>query len=623
MTKPIDDMNMIAGTPATAGKDGFRLRFGMRTALMGGFGGLVFAAVATVLVLGMWSARENTVSLTRKLADSVLNDVQAAIAQRLGPAEQAVEHLGARIENGQIKLADSADLSQALASALAGMPQVGALLYLDGNGAGVQTIRVKDGVEIEVVSFAGIPEIQNQIDLAKTWSKSQSGVHWGRVMRAPDVPLSILTVRRPVRMDGAFIGVLVASVSVAQLSTMMAEISLAVEGEVFILYDNAFVLAHRRMADGNYDASPEHPLPLVKDFGDPVLMAYLNPEEGHDYGGRMSRDMGIQIIGTRDGEAFPMISRRLEWFGDVPWEIGVYFQDADVSAEFQRVMWASMAGVVALLLSLLLAWALAKHIAQPLRGLDQAAQRIRDLSLVGLSPLPPSRIREMNDAGQAFNAMVTSLRWFETYVPRSLVHRLMRQGEDAVERSMQREVSVMFTDIVGFTAASETLSVEDTAAMLNDHFAMVGACIEAEGGTIDKFIGDAVMAFWGAPEEQPDHAVRACRAALAIRDVVMAANEGLVAAHKAPLALRIGVHTGPVIVGNIGAPQRMNYTIVGDSVNISQRLEELGRALPDPVSDVTINISRASYQAAGIQNGEDLGPQKIRGRREALTVYRL
>ena len=616
-------MALPQAMPLAGGGGSFRLRFGMRTALMVGFGGLVFAAVAIVLILGMWSARENTVSLTRKLADAVLNDVQAAIAQRLGPAEQAVEHLGVRIENGQIQLDDNGDLSQALASALAGMPQVGALLFLDGNGAGVQTVRVDDGVQIEAVTYADVPEVKHQIDLAKARSNTNAGAHWGRVMRAPDVPLSLLTVRRPVRMDGEFVGVLVASVSVSQLSTMMAEVSLAVEGEVFILYDKTFVLAHRRMVEGIYDASPKRPLPSVDEFGDPVLLAYLHPEEGRDYGGRMSQEMGVQIIGTHDGEAFPMISRHLNWFGDVPWEIGVYFRDDDVAAEFQRVMWSSVAGVIALLLSLALAWALSKHIAQPLKGLDQAARRLRDLSLVDLSPLPASRIREMNDAGQAFNAMVRSLRWFETYVPRSLVHSLMRQGEGAVERSVQREVTVMFTDIVGFTAASETLEVEETAAMLNDHFAIVGACIEAEGGTIDKFIGDAVMAFWGAPEAQPDHAARACRAAMAIRNVVTSENERLIAAGKVPLAIRIGVHTGPVIVGNIGAPQRMNYTIVGDTVNISHRLEELGRSLPDPHSEVTIIVSQASYDAAHMRNGEDLGPQQIRGRREALTVYRL
>jgi class 3 adenylate cyclase len=113
--------------------------------------------------------------------------------------------------------------------------------------------------------------------------------------------------------------------------------------------------------------------------------------------------------------------------------------------------------------------------------------------------------------------MVVGLRWFENYVPKKLVQRLMHQGDGGKAPSEARDVTVMFTDIVGFAAHSETMTAEATAKFLNEHFATVGHCIEDTGGTIDKFIGDAVMAFWGAPEAQPDHAARALTSALAIR----------------------------------------------------------------------------------------------------------
>ena len=614
MTEPQNDI--VAAAKARDFR--FRLRFGMRTALMVGFGGLVFLAVATVLLLGLWSARENTVSLTRKLADASLDGVQGAIEQRLRPVERAVEHLGRRIENGQIKLDAPGDLSLSLAAALAGLPQAGALLYLDQQGRGLQAVRAEDGVQVKPVRYDQSPEIIRQIALSNFHQKA----FWGKVMRPPNVPITILNVRRPMRLGGKFIGIVVASVSVSQLSTILAEASRSVGGEVFAIYDRRFVLAHRRLEDGFKEATAEQPLPLVDSFGDPVLKAYLHPELGPKFGGRMSRDMGIRIVGTADGEAYPLIARRLNWFGEVPWEIGVYFRNDDVETEFKRVMWAGIAGLIALLLSLLLAWTLASHISRPLKDLNRAARRVRRLSLDDLPDLPPSRIRELNDAGEAFNAMVNSLRWFETYVPRTLVRRLMRQGKAALAHSVQREVTVMFTDIVGFTALSEQLRAEETATLLNDHFASVSACIEAQGGTIDKFIGDAVMAFWGAPEEQPDHATRACQAALAIRAALETSNRRNEAAGQPVLALRIGIHTGPVTVGNIGAPQRMNYTIVGDTVNISHRLEGLGRSLSDPVSPVTIILSRATRDAANLQDAEDLGPQQIRGRRDSLTVYR-
>src|SRR3546814_11538037 len=129
--------------------------------------------------------------------------------------------------------------------------------------------------------------------------------------------------------------------------------------------------------------------------------------------------------------------------------------------------------------------------------------------------------------------MLSGLRWFETYVPRSLVMRLIRLGEGGVE-SEERPVTVMFTDIVGFTAASQRLTPRDTADFLNHHFALVAAAIDASGGTLDKYMGDAVMAFWGAPDDQPDHAARACRAALARMRAVVAANRARKARGRAP-----------------------------------------------------------------------------------------
>jgi class 3 adenylate cyclase len=153
------------------------------------------------------------------------------------------------------------------------------------------------------------------------------------------------------------------------------------------------------------------------------------------------------------------------------------------------------------------------------------------------------------------------------------VTRLIRAGDAGTIRPEARELTVMFTDIAGFTAMSETRPAPEVADFLNEHFALLGACVEAEGGTVDKFIGDALMAFWGAPETQTDTAPRACRAALAIARAVDADNARRTAAGRPAIRIRIGLHSGPVVVGNVGWPGRINYTIVGDTVNTCQRLE--------------------------------------------------
>ena len=201
--------------------------------------------------------------------------------------------------------------------------------------------------------------------------------------------------------------------------------------------------------------------------------------------------------------------------------------------------------------------------------------------------------------------------------------RLMARGDEAPVLE-ERVVTVLFTDIAGFTPLAENLSAQAIAEFLNHHFELIADCVEAEGGTIDKFIGDAVMAFWGAPEPQADHALRACRSARAIAACIATENRERQNRGAAPVKVRIGVHTGPVIVGNIGAPGRINYTVIGDTVNIAQRLEELAKELMTADDEVVALASEATLVGLDtVALAESVGRHMLRGRRVAIEVYRL
>jgi adenylate cyclase len=218
---------------------------------------------------------------------------------------------------------------------------------------------------------------------------------------------------------------------------------------------------------------------------------------------------------------------------------------------------------------------------------------------------------------------VTGLRWFETYVPKSLLPILLERDEPTLEPK-ELEVSVLFTDIIGFSHTGERLEAPHLADFLNRHFALLGECIQAEGGTIDKYIGDSVMAFWGAPLPQSDHAERACRAALAIAAHLAADNERRHAKDRPPVRIRLGLHCGTALAGNIGAPGRINYTLVGDTVNVAQRLEQFGKQVDDSVADAII-IASADFVAripAEVAR-EPLGRQLLPGRVTETEVFRL
>jgi class 3 adenylate cyclase len=220
--------------------------------------------------------------------------------------------------------------------------------------------------------------------------------------------------------------------------------------------------------------------------------------------------------------------------------------------------------------------------------------------------------------------MLGGLRWFETYVPKTLVRRLIGRGEAGAVESVEREVTVMFTDIAGFTTLSEGKPAAEVASFLNEHFAMIARAVEDTGGTVDKFIGDAVMAFWGAPEEQPDHAERACRAALTLADAHRAENAARRDGGQPAVGIRVGIHSGPVTVGNIGAPGRMNYTIVGDTVNVGQRLESLCKQIYADRPEIAVAVSAAT--AAKLGPGftpEPAGSHQVPGRQEPIEVFKL
>jgi class 3 adenylate cyclase len=329
------------------------------------------------------------------------------------------------------------------------------------------------------------------------------------------------------------------------------------------------------------------------------------------------------VIQLNDAE-YVFIYRDLPGFGPLPLRVGAYFQTSDIGEEVRRMIAALIAGVVALILSVIAAIFVGRRIAKPIVQFSESAGRIRDLQIPDVKELPGSIFRELNEQARSFNAMLVALRWFELYVPRKIVESLIKRGAPEQALSDAREITVMFTDIVGFSAASEGMKASEVAAFVNAHFSLVVECVEAEGGTVDKFIGDSVMAFWGAPDAQDDAATRACRAGLAIALRMNEENSLRATRGEPPIHIRVGIHSGDATVGNIGAPGRLNYTIIGDVVNIGQRLEQLGKELYEPGTEVAILISAETANRLDASfNPLPAGHHKVKGRLGEVEVFKL
>ncbi len=582
-------------------------------------GVLTMIAVGTVLLISWQAGRQNTLDLLNEKSISIVETIETGIHNHLDPAAAQLAFLGRRITSGDLHPSDEELFTNTMLGALAAAPQINALLYYDRDLQELTAFQEPSGAAgIQRTDLSGSEAVRR----AAAQIRQMGTAFWGDVVYRPDAGATYVNLRQPVRVDDEYLGFLVAAVSMPELSDLVTQVGDAFDSTAFVLLGESQVLAHPNLMSRHPDLAEDNPAVAIDRVGDMVLQ---NMTFGtHARGFEEAAAKGVQVEVIRVGGADHVtFTRRIDRYGVQPWIVGAHVPLSLVNTELQRLVRAGVAGLLVLLLSLGAAILLGRHIARPIRRLAGNASQISRLELATVPDLPGSWIRELNEQAHSFNAMLQGLRWFETYVPKKLVQRLI-QSQSGAPTSTERELTVMFTDIVGYTPLSEQMTPYQTEAFLNEHFALLAACVEDQGGTIDKFIGDALMAFWGAPDAQPDHATRACRTAQAITTAIEGDNERRRQHGLPAIRLRIGIHTDRVVVGNIGAPGRMNYTIVGDGVNTGQRLEALGEELDDG-SDVIVLVSAAVAHAADQRQirFHQVGHFQLKGKDAPLEIFRL
>ena len=208
-------------------------------------------------------------------------------------------------------------------------------------------------------------------------------------------------------------------------------------------------------------------------------------------------------------------------------------------------------------------------------------------------------------------------RMFAQYMSEKVIAHLMAHPERLKLGGERRRVTLFFSDLAGFTSLSERLTPEEVVSLLNDYLSRMTDIILAEEGTVDKFEGDAIMAFWGAPLPQEDQALRACRAALEQQAALLELNRIFGDKHLPPLAMRIGLHTGEAVVGNLGSQNRFDYTVIGDTVNLAARLEGLNKFY-----GTFILVSETTAGECGdAVEFQELDRVAVKGRETPVVVY--
>lgn len=275
-----------------------------------------------------------------------------------------------------------------------------------------------------------------------------------------------------------------------------------------------------------------------------------------------------------------------------------------------------LAALVAAAISALLGTLIAGGLARPVRALVHATGRVARGDYD--AEVSVGSADELGALARSFNEMTQGLRLKERYrgvlnkvVSPDVAEELMKGGVELGGEN--RDVTVLFADIRGFTPLTEGMEPQAVIRLLNECMAVLSSAVDAEGGVVDKYVGDQIMAVFGAPGQQPDHAARALRAAVRMRAGIARMNADRIARGDPAIRIGVGVNTGTAVAGNMGSPERLNYTVLGDAVNLASRL--CSAAAPDQVL-----ASRETVRAAGAVSARSLGERELKGFSSGIEV---
>ncbi|KIL99801.1 Adenylate cyclase [Paramagnetospirillum magnetotacticum MS-1] len=400
----------------------------------------------------------------------------------------------------------------------------------------------------------------------KTSEIATSSLHVFSSIGRPGLTLS----RQLATDDGQVIAVFGADLSIETLSKVLADHKIGENGQVFILDEEQRLLGHPDPQRVLIQDGSHVEIAKAEDFSDPVLSGAVKMRAAG------AGDRFRAALGPDGNEYFAAFSRFPESFGK-DWTIGVIAAEADFVGPLRRAsgMILVIGAIFLLLSSVAVVWA-SRLLTQPIRALTEETDRIRNLELDhDISVRSP--VVEVQSLSAGLATMKTALRSFGAYVPKSILRGIIESGIGTEIGGERRELTILFTDIAGFTRTSESMAPEDVLHHLSVYLEGMSGAIAAHNGTVDKFIGDAVMALWNAPQHDPDHVVHACRAMLACRAATAGLNEELIANNYPPMPTRYGLHTGMAVAGNVGCRDRMQYTALGAAVNLASRVESLNK----------------------------------------------
>jgi len=618
---------------------------------------LILFAAALITYNSYFSSRNTLINFSHQIIEQNASMVQLQVDSFIEPARRASELTLMLVNDGLIAVDNDEQIEQFFFNFISVNDSVATLNYGNVRGEFIMVKRMPDGslstkvvrgegAEREVIwkhRLAGAS--REEVDRIEStpsdpydprvrpWykgAKATRRLFWTDVYiffsdGQPGITASVPRYDE----DGVFTGALSVDIGLFDLSRFLDDnIRVGESGQAFILDQQKRLIATRRMdmltlpaVDGalktvrlrNLDESHRPEIAILSgnaDFQRAFEKLFRDPEAG-------GAPASGKPITYQFGEVKYLATVQPIDIGGLRWLVVVLAAEDDFLGEAKKANLQNViTAAVLTLLALIIGGVVSTWIARSLQLLVDEAAGIENLEFEDHGEVS-STFLEIHRVLEAFQGMKTGLRAFGKYVPLTLVRLLLSERIEPAMGGRARELTILFADIRDFTTASEKMEVNDIAEKLGLFLTIMTDCIHANEGTVDKYIGDAVMAFWGAPREVPDHPVKACRAAL----------QCLAEIDKIPddqkthtdFYTRIGIHTATVSVGNFGSRDRLNYTVIGDGVNLASRLEGVNKLFG---TRILITEDTRSRLGDGFETRR-LGMVAVKGRHGAVTIHEL
>lgn len=423
--------------------------------------------------------------------------------------------------------------------------------------------------------------------------------------------------------NGELLGVACIDIGIRDLSLYLGNISTTEHSKLFIYdQDNQIIAKPIRKEESintllsmypQADGSNAFAMKRVDDRSDPIISAAFENSQG-------TKDIFSFSI---DNENYFCKIDSMPLDDGLSINVGMVIPDEDIMGivyKNNRIVLIISLSVI--IVAIVISIVLASFISKPMNVLATEMDNIRKLDIAeNESVVIDSGIQEIDTMVDSFEGMKQGLVNFKKYVPSDLVSQLIKDNQNAKIGGKKQVLTLLFSDIENFTGITEQTKPEELVSRLYDYFSIFAHSISENKGTIDKYIGDSIMAFWGAPTEMDvkTHAHLACKAALSCQIQGFNLSNVWAREGKPRFRTRFGIHTGEVVVGNMGSDERINYTVLGDNVNLASRLEGINKYYGTEiiVSATTHDLVKDDFEF------RVLDKITVKGKTQAILIYEL